>query len=91
MSFSKSVKNEIIKKNIHKKETLALLQGLFLAAGSLIISNKKLSFILSNESEDVVVCAKQKIQIINNAFFINKPPEYQKNKSIISVASAPEI
>ena len=61
MSFSKSVKNEIIKKNIHKKETLALLQGLFLAAGSLIISNKKLSFILSNESEEVVVCAKQKL------------------------------
>ena len=68
MSFSKSVKNEIIKKNLHKKETLALLQGLFLSAGSLIISNKKLSFVVSNESEDVILCVKQKLlEIFENA------------------------
>lgn len=68
MSFSKSVKNEIIKKNLHKKETLAFLQGLFLSAGSLIISNKKLSFVVSNESEDVILCVKQKLlEIFENA------------------------
>ena len=60
MSFSKSVKNEIIKKNLYKKETRAFLQGLFLSAGSLIISNKKISFVISNESEEVILNLKQK-------------------------------
>lgn len=60
MSFSKTVKNEIIKKNLYKKETRAFLQGLFLSAGSLIISNKKISFVISNESEDVILNLKQK-------------------------------
>ena len=61
MSFSKIVKDEIVKKNLYKKEPLALLQGLFLSAGSLIISNGKLSFVLSNESEEVILHAKQKL------------------------------
>lgn len=43
MSFSKTVKDEIIRKNLYKKEPLSILQGLFLSAGSLIISNGKLS------------------------------------------------
>ena len=36
------------------------MQGLFLSAGSLIISNKKISFVISNESEDVILNLKQK-------------------------------
>lgn len=61
MSFSKTVKEEIIKKNLYKKEPLALLQGLILSAGSLIISNNKLSFVVSNESESVIEYLKQKL------------------------------
>ncbi len=62
MSISKKVKLEIIKKNSHKKETKALVQGLFLAAGSLIISGGNLSFVVSNELEEVVIFLKDKLE-----------------------------
>ena len=61
MSFSRTVKEEIVKKNLYKKEPLALLQGLFLSAGSLIISNGKLSFVVSNDNELVINYVKQKL------------------------------
>ena len=61
MSFSKKVKDEIIKKNVHKNEPKAIIQGLFLSAGSLVISGGKLSFLVSNESENVISYLKQKI------------------------------
>ncbi len=64
MTVSKKVKQEIIKKNPHKKEIKALIQGLFLASGSLIISDGKLSFVVSNELEDVAMFAKNKLQIL---------------------------
>ena len=58
MSFSKDVKDEIIKKNMFKKEPFALLQGLFLSNGSLLIKNNKLFFLISNENEDIVSYVK---------------------------------
>lgn len=61
MSFSKQVKDEIIKKNVHKAESLSIVQGLFLSAGSLVISGGKLSFLVSNESESVISYLKQKL------------------------------
>lgn len=61
MSFSKTVKDEIIKKNIHKSQTRAIVQGLFLSSGSLIISGGRLSFLVSNESESVILYLKQKL------------------------------
>ena len=64
MTVSKKVKQEIIKKNPHKKEIKALIQGLFLASGSLIISDGRLSFVVSNELEDVVTFVKNKLQIL---------------------------
>ena len=60
-SFSKTVKEEIIRKNLHKKESRALLQGLFLSAGSLIISNGRLSFSISSDSEEVINHTRQKL------------------------------
>ncbi len=61
MSFSKKVKDEIIKKNAHKSEPRAILQGLFLSCGSLVISGGKLSFLVSNENENVIKFLKQKL------------------------------
>lgn len=54
MSYSNTVKEEIIKKNIYKKEPTALSQGIFLSAGSLVISEGKFSFVVSNENENVI-------------------------------------
>ncbi len=61
MSFSKTVKDEIIKKNIFKKETKALVQGLILSCGSLIISNSKFSFVASNENNNVMLLLKDRL------------------------------
>lgn len=61
MSFSNVVKQEIIKKNLFKGETKALLQGLFLACGSLIISGGSLSFVLSSENDFIIDFLKDKI------------------------------
>ena len=61
MSFSNNVKCEIIKKNLFKNETRSVLQGLFLASGSLIISGGKLSFVLSSENEFVIDFVKAKL------------------------------
>lgn len=62
MAITKSVKQEIIKKNPFKKESLSLLQGMFLSCGNLIISNKNLSFSLSNEMQEVMLFAKSKLE-----------------------------
>jgi hypothetical protein len=61
MSFSKTAKDEIIKKNIFKNEAKSLLQGVFLTSGSLIISGGELSFVVSNENESVIEFVKQKL------------------------------
>lgn len=61
MSFAKSVKDEIIKKNVYKNESKALVQGLFLSAGSIVVSNGNLSFLVSNESENVINLLKDKL------------------------------
>ena len=61
MSFSKTVKEEIIKKNIFKKDTISLVQGLVLSSGSLVISRGELSFVVSNENEFVIEFLKQKL------------------------------
>ncbi len=82
MTFSKIVKKEIIKKNIFKKETKALLQGIFLTAGSLIISNGQLSFAISDENEDVIEFVKQNLTslFVDAQFDIVKVVKNFKNK-----------
>ena len=66
MSFSKQVKDEIMKKNTFKNELelKPFLQGIFMSAGSLIISNKHLLFIISNENEDVINFIRDKIELL---------------------------
>jgi len=54
MSFSKTIKDEIIKRNIYKKEPMSLIQGIFMCAGSLVISGGSLSFVVSSENENVI-------------------------------------
>ena len=62
MSFSKIVKEEIIKKNIFKVEQKAFLQGMFLSMGSLIISKGNLYFVVSNENEAITEFLKQNLE-----------------------------
>ncbi len=61
MSYSKDVKLEIIKKNNFEGESLAIIQGLILSAGSLVISDGRLSFVVSNELKEVILLLKDKL------------------------------
>ncbi len=61
MSFSQKVKDEILKKSMTKIDARAALQGLLVTCGSLIISDGSLAFSVSNENENVILFAKQKI------------------------------
>ena len=71
MSISKDVKEEIIKKSLYKKEPIALLQGIFISAGSLIISSGKLSFVLSSETASVIELAKKELEALYNGIIID--------------------
>lgn len=62
MSVSKDVKDEIIKRGLYKKEPISLLQGIFISAGSLIISGGKLSFVLSSESFSVIELVQKELE-----------------------------
>lgn len=71
MSISKDVKEEIIKKSLYKKEPIALLQGIFISAGSLIISSGKLSFALSSETASVIELAKKELETLYDGIIID--------------------
>ena len=66
MSYSNLVKEEIIKKNIFKKEPVALAQGIFLSAGSIVISGGKFTFALSSENEEVINFLSSTLKQINS-------------------------
>lgn len=54
MAITSDVKLEIIKKNLYKKEIKSLLQGVFMSAGSLVLSSGHISFVVSSEFEEVI-------------------------------------
>lgn len=62
MSFSREVKDEIVQKAGAKADAKALLGGLLVSSGSLVISDGELAFCVSNENENIINLAKKKIE-----------------------------
>lgn len=54
MSLSGNIKLEIMKKNAFKKQDKSILQGFFIASGSLIVSKNGIKFSISSELEEVI-------------------------------------
>lgn len=54
MAITSNVKLEIIKRNLYKKEIDSFLQGVFMTAGSLVVSGGQISFVVSSDLECVV-------------------------------------
>lgn len=54
MSISASIKQEIIRKNVHKLQDKSVLQGFFIACGNLIVSNSGITFSVSSEMEEII-------------------------------------
>ena len=54
MTFSREVKNEILKSFDGSNCELPILCGALLSAGSLVISNKKMSFTITSEIYDYI-------------------------------------
>ena len=61
MSFSKDVKNEILKKNVFRDQTEPFLTGLFLSCGSLTASGSEFNFSLSLDTQETAEFVVQKI------------------------------
>ena len=82
MSLSATIKQEIVKKNIYKLQEKSILQGLFIACGSLIVSNQGIRFSLSSEVEDVIDYIKSLLNNRYNSdeFEISKVVRAFKNK-----------
>lgn len=82
MALSKIAKCEIIKKNIFKKDSLSLTQGIMLSAGSLVISNGELSFTVSDECEEVINFLKELLESLFDGICasISKVSKNFKNK-----------
>lgn len=82
MALSKIAKCEIIKKNIFKKDSLSLTQGIMLSAGSLVISNGELSFTVSDECEEVINFLKELLESLFDGVYANisKVSKNFKNK-----------
>lgn len=54
MSLSGNIKLEIVKKNAYKLQDKSVLQGVFLACGSLIVSKEGIKFQISSELEEII-------------------------------------
>lgn len=65
MTFSTKVKNEILASNISAGNELSMLCGIILSAGTIVISNKQMSFTLTSENYSLLVFAKK---LINKLF-----------------------
>ncbi len=71
MSFSKIVKEEILKKNNSSANAKTIIQGILLSSGSLVISGGKFSFVVSNENDNVMLFLKDKLIDCYNGVKVN--------------------
>ena len=95
MTFSSKVKNEILNCSIAVGNELSMLCGIILSAGTIVISNKQMSFNIISENHALLVYAKK---LINKLFphAVVEVPEQKKTskrRMVLSVdpANAQEI
>lgn len=88
MSISTSIKQEIIKKNVFKMQDKSLLQGFFIACGSLIISSQGVNFSLSSEVEEVIDYVKTLLcnRYVELEFEVSKVVRSFKNKERFEIS-----
>lgn len=88
MAFSKEVKVEILNKQRSLDASVSMLSGVILSAGSLVVSNRKISFEVNSESEELVSWVQRalidKLGINENDIDINTNANQSKYILIVS-------
>lgn len=61
MTFSQKVKNELINSNMFDENAPSILAGVILSSGSLVLSNRTITFCISSESQPLIEFTKKLI------------------------------
>ena len=94
MTFSSKVKNEILSANLADGNELAMLCGIIVSAGTIVISNKQMSFNITSENYDLLKYSKKLIEKMFPRAIIKLPQKRNSQKRIalsIDEQSAQEI
>lgn len=92
MTFSREVKSEIISTFDESNNELSILCGALLSAGSLVISNKKMSFTLTSEIIDFLKAIEKIIKRLTgeSEFFITSKKNKYSGNDQFTLAVSPE-
>lgn len=86
MTFSTKVKQEIISSNVSDGNELSMLCGIILTAGSIVISNKQMSFTLTSENYQLLNYSKKLIRKMYPQSVIDFPENKPENKQRVVLA-----
>lgn len=88
MTFSSKVKTEIINSNIADGNELSMLCGIILSAGTIVISNKQMSFNVISENYALIKYTKKLIEkMFPQAIVILPPQNKAKTRFMLNVDS----
>lgn len=89
MTFSSKVKNEILSSNIATGNELSMLCGIILSAGTIVISNKQMSFNVISENYTLLKYTKKLIEkMFPQAVVILPQQTNKKQRMMLNVDSA---
>ena len=95
MTFSSKVKTEIINSNIAVGNELSMLCGIVLSAGTIVISNKQMSFNVISENYALLAYTKKLIEKMYPQAMVVLPQQKKNSKQrlllSVDVSSAQEI
>lgn len=95
MTFSSKVKNEIINSSIAVGNELSMLCGIVLSAGTIVISNKQMSFNVISENYALLAYTKKLIEKMYPQAMVVLPQQKKNSKQrlllSVDVTSAQEI
>ena len=80
MTFSSKVKNEILNSNIAVGNELSMLCGIILSAGTIVISNKQMSFNVISENYSLLLFTKKLIEKMFPQAMVILPTQKKSNK-----------
>lgn len=80
MTFSSKVKNEILNSNIAVGNELSMLCGIILSAGTIVISNKQMSFNVISENYSLLLYTKKLIEKMFPQAMVVLPPQKRNSK-----------
>ena len=83
MTFSSKVKNEILSANLAEGNELAMLCGIIVSAGTIVISNKQMSFNITSENYDLLKYSKKLMEKMFPRAQIKLPQKRNAQKRIV--------